>query len=874
MSNVVENTISPAQAEVNALVEKGLVALEEFRQLNQEQVDYIVAKASVAALDQHGVLAMHAYEETGRGVFEDKATKNLFACEYVVNNMRNLKTVGVINEDDVTGITEIADPVGVICGITPTTNPTSTTIFKALIALKTRNPIIFAFHPSAQQSSAHAARIVYDAAVAAGAPKHCIQWIETPSMEGTAALMKHPGIATILATGGNAMVEAAYSCGKPALGVGAGNVPAYVEKSADLQQAVHDIVMSKAFDNGMICASEQAAIVDAEIYDDFIKEMKSYGVYLVNKKEKAMLEEFMFGAKANSANCAGAKLNANVVGKPAHWIAQQAGFEVPEKTNILLAECKEVGPKEPLTREKLSPVLALLKSHSREEGVKLAEQMVEFNGLGHSAAIHTKDAALAKEFGERVKAIRMIWNSPSTFGGIGDVYNSFLPSLTLGCGSYGKNSVGNNVSAVNLLNIKRVGRRRNNMQWFKVPSKIYFERDSIQYLQSMKGMERVVIITDRTMVDLGFVEKIAKQITARGNHVTYQLFADVEPDPSIETVRRGVELIRSYKPDTIIALGGGSSMDAAKVMWLFYEQPEVDFRDLVQKFMDIRKRAFKFPQLGRKARFIGIPTTSGTGSEVTPFAVITEGDKKYPIADYSLTPTVAIVDPALVMTVPAHVAADTGLDVLTHATEAYVSVLANDFTDGLALQAIKLVFENLERSVKEKDPQAREKMHNASTMAGMAFANAFLGMNHSLAHKIGGRFHTPHGRTNAILMPHVIRYNGTRPQKVATWPKYNHYKADVKYQEIARMLSLPCSTPEEGVKSFAQACYDLAASVGIQMSFKEQGIDEQTWLDARRDIALLAFEDQCSPANPRLPLVEDMEVILTNAYYGYDPSQY
>ncbi|MFZ7199174.1 bifunctional acetaldehyde-CoA/alcohol dehydrogenase [Avibacterium avium] len=874
MSNVVENTISPAQAEVNALVEKGLVALEEFRQLNQEQVDYIVAKASVAALDQHGVLAMHAYEETGRGVFEDKATKNLFACEYVVNNMRNLKTVGVINEDDVTGITEIADPVGVICGITPTTNPTSTTIFKALIALKTRNPIIFAFHPSAQQSSAHAARIVYDAAVAAGAPKHCIQWIETPSMEGTAALMKHPGIATILATGGNAMVEAAYSCGKPALGVGAGNVPAYVEKSADLQQAVHDIVMSKAFDNGMICASEQAAIVDAEIYDDFIKEMKSYGVYLVNKKEKAMLEEFMFGAKANSANCAGAKLNANVVGKPAHWIAQQAGFEVPEKTNILLAECKEVGPKEPLTREKLSPVLALLKSHSREEGVKLAEQMVEFNGLGHSAAIHTKDAALAKEFGERVKAIRVIWNSPSTFGGIGDVYNSFLPSLTLGCGSYGKNSVGNNVSAVNLLNIKRVGRRRNNMQWFKVPSKIYFERDSIQYLQSMKGMERVVIITDRTMVDLGFVEKIAKQITARGNHVTYQLFADVEPDPSIETVRRGVELIRSYKPDTIIALGGGSSMDAAKVMWLFYEQPEVDFRDLVQKFMDIRKRAFKFPQLGRKARFIGIPTTSGTGSEVTPFAVITEGDKKYPIADYSLTPTVAIVDPALVMTVPAHVAADTGLDVLTHATEAYVSVLANDFTDGLALQAIKLVFENLERSVKEKDPEAREKMHNASTMAGMAFANAFLGMNHSLAHKIGGRFPTPHGRTNAILMPHVIRYNGTRPQKVSTWPKYNHYKADVKYQDIARMLGLPCATPEEGVKSFAQACYDLAASVGIQMSFKEQGIDEQTWLAARRDIALLAFEDQCSPANPRLPLVEDMEVILTNAYYGYEASQY
>ena len=567
-------------------------------------------------------------------------------------------------------------------------------------------------------------------------------------------------------------------------------------------------------------------------------------------------------------------MNANVVGKPAPWIAEQAGFKVPPRTNILLVECKEVGEKEPLTREKLSPVLALLKSTSREDGLTKAEQMVEFHGLGHSAAIHTSDAELAKKFGKRVKAIRVIWNSPSTFGGIGDVYNAFLPSLTLGCGSYGKNSVGNNVSAVNLINIKRVGRRRNNMQWFKVPSKIYFERDSIQYLQSMGGMERVVIVTDRTMVDLGFVEKIAHQITARGNHVTYQLFADVEQDPSIETVRRGTELIRSYKPDTIIALGGGSAMDAAKVMWLFYEQPEVDFRDLVQKFMDIRKRAFKFPQLGRKARFIGIPTTSGTGSEVTPFAVITEGNKKYPIADYSLTPTVAIVDPALVMTVPAHVAADTGLDVLTHATEAYVSILANDFTDGLALQAIKLVFEFLEKSVKEKDPEARERMHNASTMAGMAFANAFLGMNHSLAHKIGGHFHTPHGRTNAILMPHVIRYNGTRPEKTATWPKYNYYKADVKYQDIARMLGLPCATPEEGVRSYAQACYDLAVRCGIKMSFKEQGLDEKAWMDARRDVALLAFEDQCSPANPRLPMVEDMQVILTRAYYGYDPKDY
>lgn len=858
-----------AQTEVNQLVENGLKALEEFRQLNQEQVDYIVAKASVAALDKHGVLAMHAYEETGRGVFEDKATKNLFACEYVVNNMRHLKTAGIISEDNVTGITEIADPVGVVCGITPTTNPTSTTIFKALIALKTRNPIVFAFHPSAQQSSAHAAQVVYDAAVAAGAPKNCVQWIKTPSMEGTSALMKHPGIATILATGGNAMVEAAYSCGKPALGVGAGNVPAYVEKTAKLEQAVYDIVMSKSFDNGMICASEQAAIVDKEIYADFVKEMQSYGVYLVNKKEKVLLEKFIFGVdKAKDENCAGAKLNAAVVGKPAAWIAEQAGFSVPPKTNILLAECAFVGEGEPLTREKLSPVLALLKSNSTEHGLELSEAMVNFYGLGHSAAIHTQNIELAKTFGERVKAIRVIWNSPSTFGGIGDVYNSFLPSLTLGCGSYGKNSVSNNVSAVNLINIKRVGRRRNNMQWFKVPSKIYFERDSIQYLKSMKDAEKVMIVTDRSMVDLGFVDRITDQLRQRRNKVMIQLFTDVEPNPSLQTVQRGTELMRSFQPDTIIALGGGSPMDAAKVMWLFYEQPEVDFRDLVQKFMDIRKRAFKFPQLGRKAKFVGIPTTSGTGSEVTPFAVITDGDIKYPLADYSLTPTIAIVDPALVMSVPAHVAADTGLDVLTHATEAYTSILANDYTDGLALQAIKLVFENLEKSVKEFDEVAREKMHNASTMAGMAFANAFLGICHSMAHKIGGKFHTIHGRTNAILLPHVIRYNGTRPTKVATWPKYTNYVADKRFQDIARILGLPATTPEEAVESYAKAVHDLAVRCGVKMSLREQGIDEQEFLDARRELALNAFEDQCTPANPRLAMVEDMEEIMTKAYYG------
>ena len=872
-----KKTLSPeekklaAEKHVDELVQKALVALEEMRKLNQEQVDYIVAKASVAALDAHGELALHAYEETGRGVFEDKATKNLFACEHVVNNMRHTKTVGVISEDDVTGLTLIAEPVGVVCGITPTTNPTSTAIFKALISLKTRNPIVFAFHPSAQESSAHAARIVRDAAIAAGAPENCVQWITQPSMEATSALMNHEGVATILATGGNAMVKAAYSCGKPALGVGAGNVPAYVEKSANIRQAAHDIVMSKSFDNGMVCASEQAVIIDKEIYDEFVEEFKSYHTYFVNKKEKALLEEFCFGVKANSKNCAGAKLNADIVGKPAAWIAEQAGFSVPEGTNILAAECKEVGEKEPLTREKLSPVIAVLKSESREDGINKARQMVEFNGLGHSAAIHTADEELTKEFGKAVKAIRVICNSPSTFGGIGDVYNAFLPSLTLGCGSYGRNSVGDNVSAINLLNIKKVGRRRNNMQWMKLPSKTYFERDSIEYLQKCRDVERVMIVTDHAMVELGFLDRIIEQLDLRRNKVVYQIFADVEPDPDITTVERGTEIMRAFKPDTIIALGGGSPMDAAKVMWLFYEQPEVDFRDLVQKFMDIRKRAFRFPSLGKKAKYIGIPTTSGTGSEVTPFAVISDkaNNRKYPIADYSLTPTVAIVDPALVLTVPGSVAADTGMDVLTHATEAYVSQMASDFTDGLALQAIKLVFENLESSVKNADFHSREKMHNASTIAGMAFANAFLGISHSMAHKIGAQFHTIHGRTNAILLPYVIRYNGTRPAKTATWPKYNYYRADEKYQDIARMLGLPCSTPEEAVEAYAKAVYELGERCGIEMNFKAQGIDEKEWKKHSRELAFLAYEDQCSPANPRLPMVDHMQEIIEDAYYGY-----
>ena len=638
-----ENKIN-ATEEVDSLVKRSLKCLDAYANYTQEQIDYIVAKASVAALDKHGILALHAVEETKRGVFEDKATKNLFACEYVVNNMRHLKTVGVISDNEVTGITEIAEPVGVVAGITPVTNPTSTAIFKSLICLKTRNPIIFAFHPNAQKCSAEAAKIVYEAAVAAGAPKDCILWIEHPSMEATTALMNHPGVSTILATGGNAMVKAAYSCGKPALGVGAGNVPAYMEKTCNVRQAVNDIVMSKSFDNGMICASEQAVIIDKEIYDEAISLFKQFGCYLCNEDEKKKLISYMFGVN-NESEYEKAVLKPIIAGMSAVSIAKNAGLNVPSNTNILLVSCNEVGVMEPMSKEKLSPVLAVYKSNSTDDGLEISKKMVEFNGLGHSAAIHTASKELATRFGDIIPAIRIIWNSPSTFGGIGNVYNSFLPSLTLGCGSYGHNSIGDNVSAINLLNIKKVGRRRNNMQWFKIPAKIYFERDSIEYLHQMKEMNRVIIVTDRSMVDLGFVNKVTEQFRLRHNEVQYQLFCDVESDPSIQTVKNGVALMNSFNPDTIIALGGGSAMDAAKGMWLFYEYPEVDFNDLKQKFMDIRKRAFRYPELGKKAKLVCIPTTSGTGSEVTPFAVITdkEESKKYPLTDYSLTPTVAII---------------------------------------------------------------------------------------------------------------------------------------------------------------------------------------------------------------------------------------
>ncbi|MFI9641624.1 bifunctional acetaldehyde-CoA/alcohol dehydrogenase [Micromonospora sp. NPDC051925] len=846
---------------IDALVADGLKALADYDRYDQEQIDHIVRKASVAALDRHAALAQLAVAETGRGVFEDKAVKNIFACEHVTHSMARTRTVGVIGRDEISGIVEIADPVGVVAGITPVTNPTSTTIFKALLALKTRNPIIFAFHPAAQRCSVEAARTVRDAAVAAGAPEHCVQWIEEPSVEATTALMHHPGVATILATGGNSMVRAAYSAGKPALGVGAGNVPAWIESTAKLKRAVNDIVLSKSFDNGMICASEQAVILDAAIHDAAIEEFRTLHAHLATPAEKAKLEALLFPA---------GKLNPDVVGRTAAWIAEAAGITVAPDTSIILAEVDRVGPDEPLTREKLCPVLAVLRADSREQGLRYAEQMVEFHGLGHSAVIHTADEELVEEFGRRVKAVRIIWNSPASQGGIGDMYNAFLPSLTLGCGSYGRTSVSNNVSAVNLLNIKRIGRRNNNMQWFKVPSKIFFEANAIRYLAEMPDVHRVTVVTDATMTRLGFVDRVNRVLQRRPEKVALQIIDDVEPEPSVATVDRGAELMRAFRPDTIVALGGGSAMDAAKVMWLRYEHPDVVFDDMREKFFDIRKRAFTFPTLGALARLVCVPTTSGTGAEVTPFAVITDHrtGKKYPLADYALTPTVAIVDPVLTASMPRAIAADSGFDALTHAIEAYVSVYANDFTDGLALHAIRLIFANLERAVVDADPEARERMHNAGTIAGMAFGSAFLGIVHAMSHTLGATFHIAHGRTNAVLLPHVIRYNGTVPSKLSGWPRYESYRAPERFAEIATLLGLPAATPAEGVAALAEAVERLRDAVGIEPSFAAIGVDRAAFEAALPQQALNAYEDQCAPANPRMPMLDDMQQLMRAAYQG------
>ncbi|MDR6725196.1 acetaldehyde dehydrogenase/alcohol dehydrogenase [Paenibacillus amylolyticus] len=865
----VKNEVAPAKEPtagqyIQTLIDKANKAHAAFMSMDQQQIDRIVQAMALAGLDKHMMLAKMAVEETGRGVYEDKITKNIFATEYVYHSIKYDKTVGVIEDNEYENFQKIAEPVGIIMGITPVTNPTSTTMFKALISIKTRNPIIFGFHPSAQNCSREAARILLEAAVKHGAPADCIQWIDDPSMDRTNALMNHNDVALILATGGSGMVRAAYSCGKPALGVGPGNVPCFIEKTADINQAVTDLILSKSFDNGMICASEQAVIIEEPIFDQVKKKMIANGCYFVNKDEAAKLT----AGAINVEKCA---VNPAIVGQSAVAIAQMCGIEVPASTKILVAEIEGVGVKFPLSAEKLSPVLACYKVKTAAEGIERAAEVVAFGGMGHSSVIHSNNEEVINKFADRLQTGRIIVNSPSTHGAIGDIYNTNMPSLTLGCGSYGRNSTSSNVTAVNLINVKRVARRTVNMQWFKVPNKVYFEKGATQYLAKMPDITRVAIITDAMMVKLGYVEKVEHYLRQRQMPVAIEVFSDVEPDPSTTTVDRGTEMMRRFQPDCIIALGGGSPMDAAKAMWLFYEYPDTDFNDLKQKFMDIRKRIYKYPRLGVKAKFVAIPTTSGTGSEVTSFAVITDknlGNTKYPLADYELTPDVAIVDPEFVYSLPRTAVADTGMDVLTHAIEAYVSVMANDYTDGLAIKAIQLVFQYLEQSALQGDKLAREKMHNASTIAGMAFANAFLGINHSLAHKWGGQYHTAHGRTNAILMPHVIRYNAKKPTKFASFPKYSHFVADERYAEIARILGLPARTTEEGVTSLINAIRKMNKTLGIEESFQEIGFDAKDF-EAHVDyLADRAFEDQCTTANPKLPLVTELADVYRNAFYG------
>ncbi|PJE80403.1 Aldehyde-alcohol dehydrogenase [invertebrate metagenome] len=858
----VGSDVPDTSGQLESLIKKARKAQQQYMALDQKSVDRIVRAMALAGQAEHMKLARMAVEETGRGILEDKVTKNLFATEYIYHSIKYDKTAGVVENNDEEDYMLVAEPVGIVCAITPVTNPTSTTLFKSIICAKTRNPVIFAFHPSAQRCSSEAARIVRDAAIEAGAPANCIQWVEIPSLEATNKLMTHSAVSVILATGGSGMVRAAYSSGKPALGVGPGNVPCVIDQSADIKQATNDLVLSKSFDNGMICASEQAVIVHEAVYEQTLHEMEQLNCYFTTQEETRRLSEVVI---------VDGHVNSKIVGMKPSAIAAMADIQVPEETRVLVCEIKDIGAEYPLSREKLSPVLALLKAKNLDEEIAFAQLMLRFGGLGHSAVIHARDEKAIKQFSMVMEAGRIMINSPSTHGAIGDIYNTNIPSLTLGCGTYGGNSTTANVSDVNLINIKRVARRRVNMQWFKIPHKIYFEHNSLQYLEKMPDISRVFIVTDEVIHKLGYVDRVMYYLKKRDVPVTVRIFNQVEPDPSLETIRRGAEDMALFAPDAIIALGGGSAIDAAKGMWMFYEQPESDFMGMAQKFLDIRKRVYKFPKLGQKAQLIAVPTTSGTGSEVTSFAVITdkENDIKYPLADYELTPDVAIIDPSLVMSVPEKVAADTGLDVLTHALEAYVSVMASDYTDALAMKAIQMVFRYLPDSCSKGDTVSREKMHNASCIAGMAFANAFLGINHSIAHKLGNACHISHGLANALLLPHVIEYNGCdMPSKITSFPKYDHYVAHEKYADVARVLGLPAKTTAEGVKSLAGAVRKLMTTVNMPLSLKAIGIAQDVFMAKVSLLAEQAFEDQCTTANPRMPLISELELLLKKAYNG------
>ena len=856
--------------ELEELIQQVKKAQQQFANYSQEQVDLIFKKAALAANNARIPLAKMAVQETGMGVIEDKVIKNHFASEIIYNKYKHSKTCGIIEEDKSFGLQKIAEPVGILAGIVPTTNPTSTAIFKALIALKTRNGIIFSPHPRAKDCTIAAAKIVLEAAVKAGAPAGIIGWIDQPSVELSQALMQHPCINLILATGGPGMVKAAYSSGRPSLGVGAGNTPALIDETAHIKMAVSSIILSKTFDNGMICASEQSVIVVDSIYEEVRQEFIDRGAYLLSPEEREKVTEILLKD---------GHINPDIVGQSVEKLAAIAGIYVPEDTRLLIGEVENIGLEEPFSYEKLSPILAMYRAKDFEDGVKKAEKLVLFAGRGHTAVLYTSPSNREhiKRFEDNVETARVLINTPSSQGAIGDIYNFRLdPSLTLGCGTWGGNSISENVEPSHLLNIKTVAERRENMLWFRVPPKVYFKYGSLPIaIRELAGKKRAFIVTDKPLFDLGVTAALEEVLEEIG--ITVNIFYDVEPDPSLETVERGLNVINTFNPDVIIAIGGGSPMDAAKIIWLLYEHPEIEFESLAMRFMDIRKRVYELPPLGEKALMVCIPTTSGTGSEVTPFAVVTDrrNNIKYPLADYALTPSMAIVDPELVLNMPKKLTAYGGIDALTHALEAYVSVLASEYTNALAQDAIRLLFKYLPSSYHNgaKDPKAREKVHYAATMAGMAFANGFLGICHSMAHQLGAIFHIPHGLANALMISHVILYNATdAPFKQATFSQYKYPNVKWRYARIAHSLGLGGESETESVERLVLAIECLKREIGIPASIKEVIPETEAEFMAKLDhLAEQAFDDQCTGANPRYPLIEDLKTLLIQAYHGTLP---
>jgi acetaldehyde dehydrogenase/alcohol dehydrogenase len=856
--------------ELEELIQQVKKAQQQFANYSQEQVDLIFKKAALAANNARIPLAKMAVQETEMGVIEDKVIKNHFASEIIYNKYKHSKTCGIIEEDKSFGLQKIAEPVGILAGIVPTTNPTATAIFKALIALKTRNGIIFSPHPRAKDCTIAAAKIVLEAAVKAGAPAGIIGWIDQPSVELSQALMQHPSINLILATGGPGMVKAAYSSGRPSLGVGAGNTPALIDETAHIKMAVSSIILSKTFDNGMICASEQSVIVVDSIYEEVRQEFIDRGAYLLSPEER----EKVAGILLKDGH-----INPDIVGQPVEKLAAIAGISVPEDTRLLIGEVENIGLEEPFSYEKLSPILAMYRAKDFEDGVKKAEKLVLFAGRGHTAVLYTSPSNREhiKRFEDNVETARVLINTPSSQGAIGDIYNFRLdPSLTLGCGTWGGNSISENVEPSHLLNIKTVAERRENMLWFRVPPKVYFKYGALPIaIRELAGKKRAFIVTDKPLFDLGVTAALEEVLEEIG--ITVNIFYDVEPDPSLETVERGLNVINTFNPDVIIAIGGGSPMDAAKIIWLLYEHPEIEFESLAMRFMDIRKRVYELPPLGEKALMVCIPTTSGTGSEVTPFAVVTDrrNNIKYPLADYALTPSMAIVDPELVLNMPKKLTAYGGIDALTHALEAYVSVLASEYTNALAQDAIRLLFKYLPSSYHNgaKDPKAREKVHYAATMAGMAFANGFLGICHSMAHQLGAIFHIPHGLANALMISHVILYNATdAPFKQATFSQYKYPNVKWRYARIAHSLGLGGESETESVERLVLAIECLKREIGIPASIKEVIPETEAEFMAKLDhLAEQAFDDQCTGANPRYPLIEDLKTLLIQAYHGNLP---